>query len=251
VAVATATAILVFAGGIVAGRWLLGAGPALDAAFGGSRVFQVPTPRDVGVLALVVAGTAGGSVMLAAALTLLWRWRGRNGRSSNMNTRGEVMETMEKTFDKPERTIETVTRNNRWLILAVVVLLAVIVAGGAWLLVDNLVTSDVERLIQDYKLAAETNDTEAFASLLTDDFRHVDINAGNTYSGDAFTARVASNVGIGITMEDLGPVSVYGNWASVPQRVTFSIGGTYEGFAVFEIEGDRIKQHIAAFAPAR
>ena len=162
------------------------------------------------------------------------------------------METMEETIDKPMRTIETVTRNNRWLILAVVVLLAVIVAAGAWLLIDNFVTSDVERLIADYGVAAETNDTEAFASLLTDDFRHVDINAGETFTGDAFTARVAHNSSIGITAEDLGPVSVYGNWASIPQRVVFTaLHTTYEGFSVFEIEGDRIKQHIAVFAPKR
>jgi hypothetical protein len=249
VAVATATAILVFAGGIVAGRWLLGAGPALDAAFGDSRVFQVPTPRDVGVLALVVAGTAGGSVMLAAALTLLWRWRGRNGRSSNMSTRGEVMETMEKTFDKPERTIETVTRNNRWLILAVVVLLAALVALGAWLLIDNFVTSDMEALVEDYHVAYGTNDADAWASLLTDNFRFVDVNAGQTYAGlEAFSANVARNLGLGWGAENLGPVTVTGNWVSVPSLVTFS-GMELEGFSVFEIEGDRIKQHIAAFAP--
>ena len=69
------------------------------------------------------------------------------------------METMEKTIDKPERTIETVTRNNRWLILAVVVLLAALVALGAWLLVDNFVTSDVEALIDDYNAAYGTNDS--------------------------------------------------------------------------------------------
>ena len=190
VAAATATAILVFAGGIVAGRWLLGAGPALDVAFGGSRVFQVPTPRDVSVLALVVAGAAGGSVMLAAALTLLWRWRGRNGRSSNMNTRGEVMETIEKTIDKPKRTFETVIRNNRWLILAVVVLLAALVALGAWLLIDNFVTSDVEALLEESRAAFLDNDFEAWSATVTDDYTEFDANAGVTYGMAQMQARM-------------------------------------------------------------
>ncbi len=167
VAAATAAAVLVFAGGIVAGRWLLGAGSVLDAALGGSGPLRPATPEDVSVLALVVAGAGGGFVMLTAALTLLWRWRGRNGQSSKMKTRGEVMETMEKTIEKPERTIETVTRNNRWLILAVVVLFAVIVAAGAWLLIDNLVTSDVEHVDAGPTAAMDANDYDAFMALHT------------------------------------------------------------------------------------
>ncbi len=250
VAAATATAILVFAGGIVAGRWLLGAGPALDAAFGGSRVFQVPTPRDVSVLALVVAGTAGGSVMLAAALTLLWRWRGRNGRSSNMNTRGEVMETMEKTIEKPMRTIETVTRNNRWLILAVVVLSAVIVAAGAWLLIDNLVTSDVEALIEESSAAWMSFDFEAWSATVTSNFTEFDANAEFPYPLNAMENRMSQFERYGFTAENLGPMTVNGNWVSIPQRVEFTtLGDTYEGISVYEIEGDLIKQHFALFSP--
>jgi hypothetical protein len=251
VAAATAAAVLVFAGGIVAGRWLLGAGSVLDAAFGGSGPLQPATPDDVGVLALVVAGASGGLVMLTSALTLLWRWRGRNGQSSNLKTRGEVMETMEETIDKPERTIETVTRNNRWLILAVVVLLAALVALGAWLLIDNVVTSDVEALVEDYMVAYGNNDADVWGSLLTDDFRFVDGNADRTYTGlEAFGANVARNLRLGWEAETLGPVTVTGNWVSVPTLVTFT-GLELEGFSVYEIEGDRIKQHIAAFAPKR
>ena len=159
------------------------------------------------------------------------------------------METMEKTIDKPERTIETVTRNNRWLILAVVVLLAVLVALGAWLLIDNFVTSDVEALVADYTAAYEINDSETWASLLTDDFRFVDVNAGQTYTGlEAFSANVARNLSLGWGAETVGPVSVNGNWVTVPSLVTFR-SVELEGFSVFEIEGDRIKTHIAAFAP--
>lgn len=250
VAAATATAILVFAGGIVAGRWLLGAGPSLDTAFGGSRVFQVPTPRDVSVLALVVAGTAGGSVMLAAALTLLWRWRGRNGRSSNMETRGEVMETMEKTIDKPKRTMETVTRNNRWLILAVVVLLAAFVALGAWLLIDNFVASDMETLIENHIEAWTSFDFEAWSATVTDDFTEFDQPARSTYSMNVMESRMSNFESMGFTVENLGPMTVNGNWVSIPQRVDFTIpgGDAYEGISVYEIEGDLIRQHFILFS---
>ena len=249
VAATAAAAVLVFVGGVVAGRWLLGPGSVLDVAFGGSGWFRAATPADVSLLALVVAGASGGSVLLATTLTLAWRWRKRNGRAAELNERGEVMETMEKTIEKPERNIETVTRNNRWLILAVVVLVAVIVAAGAWLLIDNFVTSDVEALVEDYTAAYGTNDSEAWAALLTDDFRFVDVNAGQTYRGlEAFSANVARNLGYGWAAETVGPVSVNGNWVSVPSLVTFS-SMELEGFSVFEIEGDRIKQHIAAFGP--
>ncbi len=249
VAAASATAVLVFVGGVVAGRWLLGAGSVLDAAFGAGGPLRPATPADVSVLALVVAGAGGGTVLLTAALTLLWRWRKSNGRSVNMKTRGEVMETMEKTIDKPERTIETVTRNNRWLILAVVVLLAVLVAGGAWLLIDNLVTSDVEALVEESGAAWTSFDFEAWSATVTDDFTSFDANADLTFEMNAMESRMSGFKGYGFTSENLGPMTVNGNWVSVPQRVDFTtLGDTYEGISVFEIEGDLIKQHFVLFS---
>lgn len=251
VAATAAAAVLVFVGGVVAGRWLLGAGSLLEAAFGGSGPFQPATPADVSVLATVVAGATGGSVLLAAALTLAWRWKKRDGRSVMSETRGGEMDTMEKTIEKPARTIERVTRNNRWLILAVVVLFAALAALGAWLLVDTFAASDVEALIDDFQAAWNGYDYEALAALVTDDFIHVDTNAGETFQGEeALRARLATYEALGFEREDLGPVTVSGNWASRPQRVTFSGLGTYEGFSVFEIEGDRIKAHYAVFSPA-
>jgi hypothetical protein len=245
IAATTAAAVLVFVGGVVAGRWLLGPGSVLDLAFGGSGLFRALTPADVGVLALVVAGASGGSVLLATTLTLAWRWRKRNGRAAKLNERGDLMETMEKTIHKPERTIETVTRNNRWLILAVVVLLAVIVAAGAWLLIDNFVTSDVEALIEESAAAWTSFDFEAWSATVTDDFTQFDANADSTYPMNAMESRMSSFKSWGFTVENLGPMTVNGNWVSVPQRVDFTAAGTtYEGISVYEIEGDLIKQHF-------
>jgi len=175
VAVATAAAVLVFAGGVVTGRWLLGAGSILEAAVGGSGILHPSTPADVSVLALVVAGAGGGSVLLAAALTLTWKWRKRNGRPPAgrplplMETRGGAMETMEMTAERPERTIQEVTRNNRWLILAVVVLFAALAALGAWLLINNFVTTDMEKVVVDSNAALNSGDRTAWIAAYSDD----------------------------------------------------------------------------------
>ena len=243
VAAATAAAVLVFAGGVVAGRWLLGAGSLLDAALGAGGPLRPATPEDVSVLALVVAGAGGGTVLLTAALTLLWRWRKSNGQFSTMNTRGEVMETMEKTIEKPMRTIETVTRNNRWLILAVVVLSAVIVAAGAWLLIDNFVTSDVESLILDYNEAWIANDYEALAAVVTDDFVHTGTD-GREYQGESeLRPEIASYEVFGFEIVTAGPVAVSGDWAMRAERVSFT-SQDWEGIALYEIEGNLVKQHM-------
>ncbi len=245
IAATTAAAVLVFVGGVVAGRWLLGPGSVLDVAFGGSGLFRAVTPADVSVLALVVAGAGGGTVLLTAALTLLWRWRKSNGSAARMQTRGEVMETMEKTTETPMRTIETVTRNNRWLILAVVVLLAVIVAAGAWLLIDNFVTSDVESLILDYNAAWIANDYEALAAVVTDDFVHTGTD-GRRYQGESeLRPEIASYEGLGFEIVTAGPIAVSGDWAMRAERVSFSFtGGDLEGVALYEIEGNLVKQHM-------
>jgi hypothetical protein len=246
VAAASAASVLVFAGGIVAGRWLLGAGSVLDAALGESGPLQPATPEDVRVLALVVAGASGGFVMLTAALTLLWRWRGRNGQSSKMKTRGEVMETMEKTIEKPERTIETVTRNNRWLILAVVVLFAVIVAAGAWLVIDNLVTSDVEHVVQDASAAMNAGDIDAFMALHTSDIVLTTVLSGSVtkYEG-ADEVRAWFN-GLFDTWytETTGEVVVSGDYVTYPETVGWDDLRGYEGIHVNRVEDGLIAESL-------
>ena len=250
IAATAAAAVLVFVGGVVAGRWLLGPGSVLDVAFGGSGLFRAATPADVSVLALVMAGASGGSVLLATTLTLAWRWRKRSGRAAKMEERGEVMETMEKTIEKHPRTFEQVTRNNRWLILAVVVLLAAFVALGAWLLIDNFVTSDIEALVEESQAAWTSFDFEAWSATVTDDYTEFDAPAANTYSMVSMETRMSSFESWGFTVEDLGPMTVNGNWVSIPQRVEFTIAGgdAYEGISVYEIEGDLIKQHFVLFS---
>ncbi len=249
IAATAAAAVLVFVGGVVAGRWLLGPGSVLDVAFGGSGLFRAVTPADVSVLALVVAGASGGAVLLATTLTLAWRWRKRNGRAAKLEARGEVMETMEKAIDKPMRTIETVTRNNRWLILALVVLLTVIVAAGAWLLVDNLVLSDMEALVEEHQAAFAANDFAAWSATVTDDFTEFDSNAGMTYSLAQMEQRMTQFRSQGFAVEQLGPMSVNGAWVSIPQSVTFMDVLEFDCFSLYEIQEGLIKQHLAICTP--
>jgi hypothetical protein len=159
------------------------------------------------------------------------------------------MDTLEKTTEKPQRTIERVSRNNRWLILAVVVLFAALVALGAWLLIDNLVTSDVEALIDDYLAAWETNDYDALAAVVTDDFVFTD-DDGIEYRGEAdLKGELAGYFLFEFEVVSTGPISVSGDWVSQPQRISFTTG-VWEGFSLYEIEGDLIKRHfIAAMSP--
>ena len=82
---------------------------------------------------------------------------------------------------------------------------------------------------------------------MTDDFTELDVNAGYTYSmATPWNRECQASKRFGFTVENLGPMTVNGNWVSIPQRVDFTtLGDTYEGISVYEIEGDLIKQHFA------
>ncbi|MDH3398959.1 MAG: hypothetical protein OEM81_14175, partial [Acidimicrobiia bacterium] len=139
---------------------------------------------------------------------------------------------------------------NRWLVLAVVVLLAVIVAGGAWLLVDNFVTSDVEALVKEHEAAFLDNDFVAWSATVTDDYTEFDSNAGMTFSLAQMEARMSNLHSMGFAVENLGPMSVNGDWVSIPQRVTFIAPFDFDCFSLYEIEEGLIKQHLALCTPA-
>jgi len=254
VAVATAAAVLVFAGGVVTGRWLLGAGSILEAAFGGSGILHPSTPADVSVLALVVAGAGGGSVLLAAALTLTWKWRKRNGRPPAgrplplMETRGGAMETMEMTAERPERTIQEVTRNNRWLILAVVVLFAALAALGAWLLINNFVTTDMEKVVVDSNAALNSGDRTAWIAAYSDDAVLTFVAGGSPsqVSGTQELFAWAQEAGaMDFHAEITGPTSVIGDYVTAPMTTTWrgTVGEVRsEGIMIFRILDGQITE---------
>lgn len=250
VAAATAAAVLVFALGVVAGRWLLGAGSIFEAAFGAGGPLRPATPQDVSVLALVVAGGSGGTVLLASAIGLLWRWRKKNGRAlarlADTETRGDEMDTLEKTTEKPERTMQQVIRNNRWLILAVVVLFAALVALGAWLLIDNLVTSDIEQVLTDSQAALNAGDVEAFMALQTEDIVLTTVINGSMteYSGADAVRSWFNRLWDSWYSEITGELVVSNDYITFPETVGWDGQPGYEGIHINRIEDGRIAESL-------
>lgn len=237
VAATAAAGVLVFVGGVVAGRWLLGPRSLFDAAFGGSGILHLPTPADVQVLALAAAGLGGGGALLIGTLALAWRWRKRS-----RETRGGVMETMEKTIERPE--IERVTRSNRWLILAVVVLCAALVALGSWLLVDNLVKSDAEQLLDDSAAAMNAGDVDAFMALHAPDIVLTTVVDGTVtrYEG-AEELRAWFNVLYDSWYtETTGELVVNGGYVTHSETVGWDGKPVYEGIHVYRVEDGLIAE---------
>ncbi len=243
---ATAAAVLLSAVGFAAGQWLPGLSAALRWAFGGAGYPRPVTPDDVSVLATAVAGTAGASVLAAAGAAFVWRWMSRSLRSrrSMIEVRGGGMQTMSETAE--EHISGEVARTNRWRRLSMVVLLAAIVAAGTWLLVDNLVKSDIEALIEDYGTAWETNDPALLRSVVTDDYTLRDLRDGTDITLEGIDTELGLYEVYGFTMEARGELIVNGTMASQSQTVSFRTD-TFEGFSVFEIEDGKISRHVLVF----
>lgn len=157
------------------------------------------------------------------------------------------MQTMQEKIERPERTLERVVRTNRWLTLAVVILTAAIVAFAAWMLVDNLVKSDVEALIEDYGTAWETNDPALLRSVVTDDYTYRNLRDGGEITLDGIDTELGLYEVYDFTIEARGEVIVNGAVASHSETVSFRTG-TFEGFSVYQIEDGKISQHVLVFA---
>jgi uncharacterized ParB-like nuclease family protein len=170
--------------------WAAAAGFALTlAAFGG--VFVV-----IGLLRFVagneaaggfgqVAAPAGGiavwsiaAVGAAVVAALAGRLARRPERSAEVEDNGKVnvMETMEKpTVEKT--TNEQLRKRNRWLIVAVAVLLVAVLGLGAWMafgtrpLSPNAAPAEVQQLMENYTAAWNAADADALEALVTPTFR--------------------------------------------------------------------------------
>lgn len=160
-----------------------------------------------------------------------------------IEVRGGGMQTMSETA---EERISEVARTSRWRRLSIVVLLAAIVAAGTWLLVDNLVKSDIEALIDDYGTAWETNDPALLRSVVTDDYTLRDLRDGTDITLEGIDTELGLYEVYGFTMEARGELIVNGTMASQSQTVSFRTD-TFEGFSVFEIEDGKISRHVLVF----
>jgi len=242
VAAASAAGVLVFVGGVAMGRWIPGGGRPVF----GSGSIPLPVPTDVGVLAAVGAGAAGGGVLLLAALTLGFSWR-RSHRSSMRSTKGMTMETLERTTVLPEQTIERVTRINKWLILAVAVLVAALAGIGAWLAISQFATSDIEQLVIDSNVAVNDGDVEAYLALHSTDtvFRTVLDGSVTVYEGEDEVRDWMNLLFNDWNSEIAGDIVVEGEYVTFPNTVSWGGQAGYEGISVVRVQDGLItEQHF-------
>ena len=234
-----ATAILVFVGGVAVGHWAFGSVGLPDVAFGGGDRWITNT--DISVLAAVVAGASGGSVLLVGALSLAWRWRRRRRNYRFSLDQGGVMEAIDRTTDRPVSTVGT-GRTNRWLAIGLVLALAALAGLGAWLLVDNLTQTDYEAVIDDFFAAMNSGDGPGAAALFTEDGAFVD-PFGLEYAGKLNITSVVDDMPGRLQSEITGDTTTSGAYVAVPEKALF-LGLDYEGFSVVEFEGRLIKRWV-------
>jgi len=136
------------------------------------------------VMAIVVGGGALLVLTGAAALGLrrLYKAQEPERRERTRERRKQKMRTMEK----PVAPVEKLERNNRYLIVGLVVAVLLAAGFGAWLIVDNTRTAterDIIALLDDYGAAWEANDGAAVLALMAPG---ASVKAGNgvTYSSE-------------------------------------------------------------------
>jgi len=240
----SAVTVLVFVGGVVAGRWLLGPGAAFDFGFG-RMAAMTRTAADVSVLGVIVAAAAGGGVLLAGAAALAWtRHRRRVGiRALVDGHQGAIMETIDKTVERPEKLRRAPYRVNRWLVVGLIVAVAALVAVGAWLLIDSVVMTDYEGLIEDHLLAYNAGDSAAVAAMYTEDGVIVDGGGIEWRGKDLIAASVNHYARGNFNSEITGQMVTSGSFVAFPERATVG-SATLEGITVVEFEGPLIKRWV-------
>ena len=87
-----------------------------------------------------------------------------------------------QTIERPVAPVERLARNNRFLIIALVVAVLAAAGLGAWLIVDNAQTAverEITALINSYYQAWEANDGQAVKELMTEDARLLPVDGGS------------------------------------------------------------------------
>ncbi len=230
------------------------------AVLGGSLVFGLAMRRpgtDVGSSWFPeaigdVASTATGwwllALAIAAALAVVGALVVRNQQHRTSKER-----TMTTTIERPPaEQIETTERNNRWLVIAVVVLALALLALGAWVIFDQAsqpetaATTEVEALYDDYVAAWTDSDADAFTELGTENF--VFTSFGVTFSQSEQAASVAMSGNP--VFERVGDLVVMGDgpdyFVTAAERITLR-GTEYFGVSAYRIveteDGLRIAEH--------
>ncbi len=183
--VALASIGLMFVGGLLVD--LLGTAstvlrPSVSPASGAST--------GLAVMAIVV-GSGALAVLAGAAVVGLKHHRKTQEPIRIAKTRERRKKKM-RTMEKPVAPVEKLERNNRYLIIGLVVAVLLAAGFGAWLIVDAIGTSterQITALIDDYGAAWSANDGAAVLALLTEDGAVLAGN-GQTYRGDELAFEV-------------------------------------------------------------
>ncbi len=156
--------------------------------FGGSffAVSLIPAARDVAGFRIDPLPGSAGSIPLwpigavsAAGVAGITAWLVRRTRGFGEGRRqGKVraMETIERQAVAEPR-VEKLATRNRWLTVAVIVLIVALLALGAWMLLGMRANSptaapaDVAQLMDDYVAAWNAYDADALEGLVTADYR--------------------------------------------------------------------------------
>jgi hypothetical protein len=159
------------------------------------------------VMAIVVG--SGAIAVLAGAAAVGLRYRRRAQEPERIAKSRERRKQKMRTMEKPVAPIEKLERNNRYLIIGLVMAVLLAAGLGAWLIVDNAKTGierDIEALLDEYGAAWEANDGAAVLALLTEDGAVLGGN-GRTYRGDELAFEV-DHLGT-FTTEPVGDLVIY------------------------------------------
>jgi hypothetical protein len=121
------------------------------------------------VMAIVVG--SGALAVLAGAAAVGLKHHRKNQEPKRIAKTRERRKKKMQTTEKPVAPVEKLARNNRFLIIGLVVAVLLAAGFGAWLIVDNTRTgieADIVALLDDYGAAWAANDGEAVAALMTD-----------------------------------------------------------------------------------
>jgi hypothetical protein len=239
VAVTAFAATLVVLGGSL---WLVAAvrRTALDVGSG-----WIPEP-----IGDPAASVSGGWVLIpaiaaaVAIVALIVRYQQLRARKER--TMATTIET------SPGKQLETAKRNNRWLIVTVVILAVALVALSAWVIYDvasepeTVATADINALYDDYIGARMDADTEAFFDVTTEDY------ALNSFGVRIPRVEQANAIAVGgdFQLERVGDLVVMGEgpeyFVAAAEQMTLR-GADYVGVSAYRVieteEGLKIAEH--------
>lgn len=152
----------------------------------------------------------------------------------------------------PTEQLKTAERNNRWLVVTVVVLAVALVALGAWVMYDlasepeTAATAEINTLHDDYTTAWNTSDADAFRALTTEDYTFGSFGEEFDRDSQAVAIMASSTLEVRPVTEliVMGDGPEY--FVTVANEISYG-GGEYVGISVYRMveteDGLRVAEH--------